>query len=186
MNASNIQGAIHPKTVAGWRSWLSRHRDRTGPVWVIFFKKATGKRKLSFEEAIDEAACWGWIDCGRSTLDAERSMMRFAPRKPGSGWSRVNKERAERMIAEGRMAEPGLRGVETARADGSWSRLDAIERLEIPADLARAFRARPGSRKRFRALPRSAQRATLRGILEAKRKETRAKRVAAAVSAGRD
>ena len=110
-------------------------------------------------------------------------MQYFSPRKPKSAWSKINKASAERLVADGLMRDPGLRAVETAKANGSWSALDDIEALVIPDDLAAAFAAAPGTRDRFDRLSRSNRRIILQQIAAAKRPDTRARRIAAAVAA---
>ena len=128
-------------------------------------------------EAVREALCWGWVDSKVNALDAERSMLWFAPRKPRTGWSKPNQERALRMIRARRMTAAGLAKIEAAKRDGSWSKLDAIERLEIPPDLAQALAAHAPADARFAAFPRSAKRGILEWIATAKKPETRAKRI---------
>jgi uncharacterized protein YdeI (YjbR/CyaY-like superfamily) len=169
--------SIHPKTRAEWRAWLEQNHTRTEGIWLVSYKKGTGKPRFDYEEAVEEALCFGWIDSKGKKLDEERSMLWFAPRKPGSGWAKPNKERVERLIAEGRMSPAGLAKIEAAKQDGSWNALDAVEALEIPADLMEAFAANPPAQACFEAFPRSAKRGILFWIASAKRPETRAKRV---------
>src|SRR5262249_5181622 len=95
--------STHPKSRAAWRKWLARHHDRPEGVWFISFKKTTGKPRMDFDEAVVEALCFGWVDSKVAALDEERTMYWFAPRKPRTGWSRPNKERVERLIAQGLM-----------------------------------------------------------------------------------
>jgi uncharacterized protein YdeI (YjbR/CyaY-like superfamily) len=170
--------SFHPATPADWRAWLVANHTRAEGVWLITYKKAAGKPTLSYEESVEEALCFGWIDSIARKLDEERSMLYFAPRKAGSGWSRPNKTRIERLMADGRMAPAGLAKIETAKADGSWTLLDAVENLEVPDDLAAEFAHYPDARANFDAFPRSARRGILEWIVQAKRPETRAKRVA--------
>ncbi len=175
---SNLpENAVHPLSRAEWRAWLEANHGRDEGVWLVTFKKATGRPRVEYDEAVEEAICFGWIDSVPKKLDAERSLLWFAPRKPGSGWSRPNKERVERMTKAGLMQPAGLAKIEAAKADGSWSRLDAVENLEIPDDLAAAFDRHPGSREKFEAFPRSAERGILEWIVNAKRAATREKRV---------
>jgi uncharacterized protein YdeI (YjbR/CyaY-like superfamily) len=172
---------IHPLTRAEWRAWLERHHAQSPGVWMTTFKKATGKPRLEYAEAVEEALCFGWIDGKPNALDAERSMLRFAPRRPGSGWSKLNKARVERLLAAGLMAPAGAAKVEAAKRDGSWNALDAVEALEIPPDLATAFSGNALAGERFAAFPRSVKRGILEWISVAKRPETRAKRIAETV-----
>ena len=148
--------AVHSETREAWRAWLEEHRGDTTGVWLVSWKSSTGKRRMPYEESVEEALCFGWIDSKGGALDDERSLLWFAPRKRGSGWSRPNKERIERLEREGRLAEAGRRVIEQAKRDGSWSRLDEVEDLIVPADLARAFEDRPGARDHWDAFPRSA------------------------------
>ena len=169
--------SIHPLTRAAWRAWLEQHHERTEGVWLISYKQATGKPRVAYDEAVEEALCFGWVDSKPNKLDDERSMLWFAPRKRGSGWSRPNKERVARLIAAGLMAPAGLAKVEAAKADGSWVALDAVEALEEPPDLQVALAANLAARQHWDAFPRSARRGVLEWIANAKRPETRARRI---------
>lgn len=169
--------SVHPLTRAEWRAWLADHHTRTTGVWLISYKKATGKPRIEYEEAVEEALCFGWIDSKGAKLDAERSMLWMAPRKRRTGWSKPNKERIERLLAAGLMAPAGLAKVEAAKQDGSWSSLDRVEALEVPPDLQEALASHPPAEQHFAAFPRSARRAILEWIANAKRPETRANRV---------
>jgi uncharacterized protein YdeI (YjbR/CyaY-like superfamily) len=171
------QNSIHPNTRAEWRQWLEQHHTRSAGVWLIGYKKATGKPRFDYDEAVEEALCFGWIDSKPNKLDDERSMLWFAPRKPGSGWSKPNKERIEKLIEAGQMAIAGLAKIEAAKLDGSWSALDAIEALEIPYDLAEAFSVNDIAKGHFEAFPRSAKRGILEWVATAKKAETRARRI---------
>ena len=169
--------SVHPKTRSEWRAWLSEHHQRPNGVWLITYKKATGKPRIDYNDAVEEALCFGWIDSKGNKLDEERSMLWFAPRKPGTGWSRPNKERVAKLLAAELMAPVGLAKVEAARQDGSWYALDAVEALEIPPDLATALAAYPNAARYFDAFPRSAKRSILEWISIARKPETRAKRI---------
>ncbi|NTU63820.1 MAG: hypothetical protein HGB05_10570 [Chloroflexi bacterium] len=169
--------STHPLTRAAWRKWLKQNHTRAEGVWLISYKKATGQPRFEYDEAVEEALCFGWIDSKPNKLDEERSMLWFAPRKPGTGWSTPNKIRVEKLIAAGLMAPAGLAKIEAARQDGSWNALDAIEALEIPPDLATALAANPIAQQYFEAFPRSVKRGILEWIATAKKPETRAKRV---------
>ena len=172
----NLQ-SIHPLTRDAWRAWLMENHETAEHIWFIRYKKSAGKPIVSFDEAVEEALCFGWIDSLPRKLDEERTMLYFAPRKKGSGWSRVNKERIERMVAAGKMTDVGLQKIEEAKADGSWSKLDAIENLDVPDDLAQALAERPPAAEYFEAFPRSVKRGILEWILNARRPATREKRI---------
>lgn len=169
--------SIHPLSRAAWRAWLEEYHTRPLGVWLISYKQATGKPRFSYDEAVEEAICFGWIDSKANTIDAERSMLWFAPRKPGTGWSRLNKERVARLQAAGLIAPAGQAKIDAAQRDGSWAALDAVEALEIPPDLAAALDANGAARANFEAFPRSAKRAILEWIAAAKTTPTRAKRI---------
>lgn len=160
-----------------WRQWLAANYQRQEGVWLITFKKHVDDRYLSYEAIVEEALCFGWIDGQARKLDGDRSMLWMSPRKARSGWSRPNKERIERLTAAGLMTAAGLEKIETAKADGSWTILDAAENLEIPPDLEAAFARYKSAAQNFEAFPRSAKRAILGWISYAKRPETRAKRI---------
>lgn len=169
--------AVHPLTREAWREWLVEHHRRDAGLWLVSYKKATGLSRFDYDAAVEEALCFGWVDSKANKLDAARSMLWFAPRKPRTGWSRPNKLRIEKMIAAGRMTEAGLAKVRAAQADGSWASLDAVEALEIPVDLAVAFGRHPGAAANFAGFPRSAKRGILEWIVVARKPETRAARI---------
>jgi len=171
------ENSTHPLSRAEWRAWLEQNHARSQGVWLIYYKRTTGKPRVEYEEAVEEALCIGWIDSKGNRLDDERTMLWMAPRKAGSGWARTNKGRVDRLIAAGLMAPAGLAKIESAKSDGSWNLLDAAEMLEIPPDLESAFAANPAARAYFDAFPPSARRVILTWISTAKRPETRAARI---------
>jgi uncharacterized protein YdeI (YjbR/CyaY-like superfamily) len=176
------ENAFHPLSRAAWRDWLEQHHERAAGVWLVSYKQGTGKPYVSYDEAVEEALCFGWVDSKPGKLDDERAMRYFAPRKARSGWSRLNKARVERLQAAGLMAPAGLARVEAARRDGSWNALDEVEELVVPADLGAALDAYPAARGHFAAFPRSVQRSILEWIGAAKTPATRAKRIAETAS----
>jgi uncharacterized protein YdeI (YjbR/CyaY-like superfamily) len=167
---------VHPKTTAEWRRWLRDNHATARGVWLVAYKAATGKARLSYADSIPDALCFGWIDSVNKPLDDDRTALLFTPRKTGSGWSRTNKVRIARLIEQGRMETAGLAKIEAAKRDGSWTLLDSVEALEVPADLRKALGA-AGMRK-FQALTPGRKKEHLRALVTAKRPETRAKRVA--------
>ena len=176
----------HPTSRAQWRAWLAAHHGEAAGVWLVSWKKATGKPSVAYAESVEEALCVGWVDSKPSSLDAERGMLWFSPRKPRSGWSRPNKERVERLLAAGLVTPAGLAVIEAAKADGSWTKLDEVEELVEPDDLAAALDAAPAARASWDAFPRSAKRGILEWIAQAKRAETRAARVEQTVAEARE
>ncbi|MBX9708136.1 MAG: YdeI/OmpD-associated family protein [Caulobacteraceae bacterium] len=169
---------IEVTTRGQWRYWLSANHPQTASVWVVTFKKGASRPRVPYDDLVEEALAFGWVDSLPRKLDEERTMLLMSPRKPGSNWSAVNKARIETMTEAGLMHPAGLAKIEQAKADGSWSALDAVDRLEVPADLAAAFAERSGSAEAFAAFPPSTRRGILEWIGNAKRPETRAARIA--------
>ena len=168
---------VHVETRAQWRAWLEENSGRAAGVNVVTWRRPTGRPAPSYDDLVEEALCFGWVDSTGRKLDDERTMLWIAPRKKGSGWARTNKVRVERLIAEGLMTDAGLASIEAAKADGSWSRLDDVENLVVPPDLAGALDARPPAREHWEAFPRSVRRGILEWIVQAKRPATREKRI---------
>lgn len=167
---------VHAKTPSEWRRWLRENHDKAEGVWLVSYKASTGKPRMTYEDSIPDALSYGWIDSVNKPLDHQRTMLLFTPRRPGSGWSRTNKDRIERLMKERRMEPAGLAKIEAAKRDGSWTLLDGVEALEVPDDLRKALGA-AGMRK-FEALTPGRRKEHLRALVTAKRPETRAKRVA--------
>jgi len=185
MGAHQDGARLDAETVEQWRNWLvDNHADAAG-VWLVSWKRATGRPRISCEESVLEALTVGWIDSLANTLDDERSMLWFSPRKPDSGWSRPNKERVALLERDGRMLPAGGNSVELAKTNGSWTALDDIENLVVPADLAEALTAQ-GAWANWEGFTRSTKRAILVWISQTKAATTRANRIAdAAEKAGR-
>ncbi len=176
--AADGRPTVHPETLEQWRGWLREHHASSSGVWVVQWKRHTGRPALGYEEEVVEALAWGWIDSTAGTVDADRVRMWFSPRRPTSGWSRPNKARVERLHAEGRMQPAGQRAVDLAHENGSWTLLDDVEALVVPDDLAAALDALPGARAHWDAFTPSARKQMLVQLVTAKRPETRTKRVA--------
>ncbi len=168
---------VHADTREQWRSWLADDHASAASAWLVSWKKHTGKPTVGYEDSVREAVAFGWIDSKGMTLDADRTMLYFARRKPGSAWSRSNKLRIEELKRDGLMAEAGLRAIEAAKADGSWTLLDDVDALIVPVDLATAFERHPGASEKWESFPRTAKRAILEWIMQAKKPETRTKRI---------
>ena len=169
---------FEPADLQEWRDWLAAHHADTPGVWLVTARRATGRQAFDYESGVVEALRWGWIDSTQRSVDDERSMLWFAPRRPGSVWTRRNKERVARLEADGRMQPAGAAAVEAARASGMWTLMDAVEDRVVPDDLARAFDQAPGSREHWDRFRPSVQKQILGWIVLAKRPETRAARVA--------
>ena len=169
------------ETQEEWRAWLKRNRDESSGVWLVSWKKATGRNSVPFTDVVDEALCYGWVDSKINKLDEERAMRLFTPRNPKSPWSRINKEKVARLVEQGRMASAGMRLVEGAKADGSWNIYDEIEDLVIPPDLASALSENSPAGSYFEGFPDSSKKNILWWIKSARRPETRATRIAKTV-----
>ncbi len=168
---------FHPADRKAWRKWLIKNHHVKLSVWVIFTKGKPGKRSMTWSESVDEALCFGWIDSKALPLDEDRYMQFFSRRKPKSVWSRINKEKVARLIAEGLMTEAGMRSIEIAKENGSWTILDEAEDLIIPKDLEKAFKMHKGSKTFFTGLSKSVKKGMLQWIAMAKLPETRQRRI---------
>ncbi|WP_316822254.1 YdeI/OmpD-associated family protein [Pedobacter gandavensis] len=166
-----------PENQEEWRNWLKENHHSSQSIWLIQYKQKSTKHSVSWSDSVDEALCFGWIDSTRKTIDEERFIQFFTKRKPTSNWSKINKAKVERLIAEGLMAEAGLKSIEIAKKNGSWTNLDEVEELIIPKDLEEAFRSLPDSADYFNSLRKSVKKMILYWILSAKRPETRKKRI---------
>lgn len=173
---------VGPFDRATWRAWLIEHHATSTGVYLASWRRATGRTGVPYEEAVEEALCVGWVDATQRRLDDERSIQWFAPRRPRSGWARSNKERVERLTAAGLMLPAGIAAVEEAKRRGTWTMLDDVEDLVVPEDLAEALDRTPLAREHWEAFSKSSRRGTLEWIRQAKRPETRAKRIAETVT----
>lgn len=170
------------ESVAQWRDWLAAHHASAPGVWVTTYKKDCGRPHVPVDDIVDEALAHGWIDSRPRSLDGARSQRLVTPRRPISAWSRVNKQRVERLVATGRMTPAGLVAIEIAKQNGSWTALDEVETLAEPDDLRAALDANPAARRYWNAFPRSTKRAILEWIASAKTPGTRERRVAETAS----
>lgn len=164
-----------------WRTWLANHHTQTDSIWLVTYKKHTGNRYLSYDDIVEEALCFGWIDSLPRKLDADRTMLLLSPRRPRSPWSRLNKDRIIQMLAQGLMTPAGQEKIDQAKADGSWTFLDDVEALIIPDDLAAALAANSQAQKYFEAFSSSSKKGILQWIKRAKQATTRKRRIAKTV-----
>jgi len=175
---------LYTTTAFEWHSWLEAHNAKEpGEIWLVFFRKATGKPSMEYEEAIDEAICFGWVDSIIKKIDSERYAVKFTPRKQESHWSQSNRNRVQRLTTEGRMIPAGLAKVQAAKAMGTWDPpAPARARDEIPVELLEALEKNVKARRTFEHLAPSHRRQYAGWIADAKRRETRERRAAEAVS----
>jgi uncharacterized protein YdeI (YjbR/CyaY-like superfamily) len=170
-------------SAAEWEQWLQDNHTASDGVWVKIAKKGTGIESVRYPEVLESALCFGWIDGRREALDDTHFLQRFTPRRGRSRWSRINRDTAERLIAEGRMRPAGLAEVERAKADGRWdAAYEAQSRITVPDDLQRELDARPVAKAFFARLSSQNRYAILYRLQDAKRPETRARRLATFVA----
>jgi uncharacterized protein YdeI (YjbR/CyaY-like superfamily) len=162
-----------------WRAWLDAQADGHAGVWLVVAKKGkTGVTTLSYAQALEEALCHGWIDGQVGRRDEHSYRQRFTPRRPRSVWSKNNVDAVERLLAEGRMRPAGLAAVEQAKTNGRWdAAYDGQARMEVPADLATALSAEPRAQANFERLTSQNRYAILYRIHDAKRQDTRWRRI---------
>ena len=166
-----------PTDKEDWRNWLVKNHLTEESIWLIFKKKNSPNPNLSWSEAVDQALCFGWIDSTKKSIDHEKYIQYFCKRKPKSNWSKVNKDKVKTLTEQGLMKDAGFKSIEIAKENGSWTFLDEVEALIIPADLKLAFRNYKGSMEYFDSLSKSAKKILLYWVISAKRKDTRQKRV---------
>ena len=169
--------SFYPENRQQWRNWLLENHNRKDAVWLVCYQVKTGKPNVSWSDAVDEALCFGWIDSTRRSLGDGCFIQFFTKRKASGTWSKINKEKVERLINEGLMTEAGLSVIELARQNGSWEILDQVEELVIFDDLEVAFGQVEGSKEFFLSLSKSTRKMILQWVVMAKRSETRQKRV---------
>lgn len=176
MEKNNLE-TFCPASRTDWREWLEENHLSKQSVWLICYRKKSNIPTVNWSDSVDEALCFGWIDSTRKTIDDKSFMQLFTKRKPKSNWSKINKEKVERLIENGLMTQAGLNCIEIAKQNGSWTILDAVEALKIPNDFAQALRQYRGSKAHFLSLSKSVKKMILHWIVSAKRAETREKRI---------
>ncbi len=168
---------FYPTSQAAWRAWLEENHGTRQSIWLIYYKKKTNMPSLSWSDAVDEALCFGWIDSTAKPIDEDTYKQFFSKRKPNSVWSKVNKEKVQRLIEAELMREAGLACIEIAKQNGSWTILDEVEALIIPNDLETVFSQQEGSKEFFLSLSKSVRKAILQWLVLAKQPATRQRRI---------
>lgn len=168
---------FYPASVAAWRKWLVKNHLSKQAVWLVFYNKKSEIKSISWSEAVDVALCFGWIDSKKIKIDQNSSHQFFSKRKAKSTWSKINKNKVEKLIEQGLMTEAGYLSIEVARQNGSWTLLDEVEELIIPADLEVEFARKPNSKDFFLSLSKSVRKSMLQWIVLAKTEGTRQKRI---------
>ena len=164
-------------TAADFRRWLQRHHASASELWVGFYKKATGKPSLTWQESVDEALCFGWIDGVRKSVDADSYVNRFTPRKPGSTWSVVNTRRVEQLIREGRMHPAGLAAFNARDPKKSLSTFEQRRNATLDAAAEAHFRRNAAAWRFFESQPPGYRRIAIFYVISAKKEETRRRRL---------
>lgn len=177
---------VEPASRAEFRAWLKRNADSSAGIWLAVGKKGNAVTTLFYDDAVEEALCFGWIDSTVRRRDADRYWQLYTPRRSGSIWARTNKARVERLVAAGLMTPAGLAVIERARADGSWMLAEDAEAGIVPDDLRDALTGTPRAADGFTALPESTRKQLIYWVTSAKRPATRADRISRTVEAAAD
>ena len=173
---------IFVETVGQLRSWLKENYARKESIWLVKWKKDVGETYINYDEIVDELLSFGWVDSLPRKLDDNKTMLRISPRNPKSNWSKVNKERIDRLIKSGKMEQPGLEIIKIAKENGAWNFLDDVEMLIIPNDLKQAINMNPKASYYYERFPDSSKRGILEWIKNAKQETTRQNRIAETVA----
>ena len=169
---------VKPTSRKAWRAWLQKHHASSSGAWLFFAKKHTGLPCPSYNDAVEEALCFGWIDSKRMPLDESFFLQIFTPRKAKSRWSGLNKKRVAALIDAGLMAPAGQAAIDLAKKTGAWSAHDAVDAMVMPPDLKNALAKNAAAAAKFKALTPARQKQFLYFMNDAKKEETRLKRIA--------
>ena len=179
-----LKGGIetfYAKTRQHWRKWLEKNHQNAKCIWLIITKKESGESHFNYHDAVDEALCFGWIDSKANKRDDKSYYQYFAKRSPASNWSKVNKLKVAQLTKQGLMAKAGLDAVKVAKERGTWMALNGVDNLVVPPDLQQLLAADNIARYNWAPFSRSSRRGMLEWIFNAKRPETRQKRIATTV-----
>lgn len=169
--------SYYAKDRKAWRKWLQKNHSKEPGVWLIYYKKGSGKTRVLWEEAVEEALCFGWIDSIAKPIDEEKYMQKFSPRKAKSVWSAINKRKIESLIQQDLMLPAGLEIIEIAKNNGSWTQLDHVENFLIPPELEKFLANNKTVAKYFEGLSKSTRKQWLYRMNSAKLPETKKKRL---------
>lgn len=175
VNPSNVIAFASPKDL---EKWLKNNHSTESELWVKIFKKNTGIASVTWDEVVVESLCWGWIDGVKKSIDEQAYLQRITPRKAQSNWSKRNRAHVERLIRDGRMHEPGLIHVNSAKLDGRWARAYSASEITVPLDFLEALDDKPKAKAFFETLTKSDRYVVAHGLTSAKRPETRSRRFA--------
>ncbi len=177
MELKNGSIALHAKTRKDWRRWLEKNHQAEKSVWLIIYHKKSNTKSVNYDEAVEEALCYGWIDSKPNKRDQESYYLYMSQRKPKSNWSQANRERVDRMLENGLMTPAGQAMIDLAKKTGTWDALLDVHNIVLPKDLEKLFAKNKNALKNFQAFPPSVKRGILEWILNAKRSETRQLRI---------
>jgi len=169
---------FYPIDSRAWREWLMENHQTKQAVWIVFHKKSSEKKSITWSEAVDVALCFGWIDSKKISVDNETSHQYFSRRKPKSTWSKINKQKIIHLIENGLLHEAGHKSIEIAKENGFWTLLDEVEELIIPEDLEAEFATKPHAKEFYVSLSKSVKKAILQWIVLARQPQVRQKRIA--------
>lgn len=168
---------IYLKTAEEWQRWLDSNHNKSKGIWLIYYKKHTGRPRIPYSEAVEVALCFGWIDSLVKRIDEDTYMQKFTPRKPGSNWSELNKKRVQKLIREGKMQKSGLKMVEIAKENGKWDKAYMSQKnFELSEEMLDRLKTNPRAYKRYEKLPASHKKNYNNWVMSAKKKETQIKR----------
>lgn len=167
----------YPASLKQWRRWLEENHLSSQSVWLVMYKKDSDKNSITWSEAVDVALCFGWIDSKKVKIDHEKSHQFFSKRKPKSTWSKINKDKVQRLIDAGQMTPSGYECIEIAKKNGWWTILDSVEKLIVPEDLEEALTKYKGSKEFFLSLSKTDKKLMLKWVVLARRPETRQRRI---------
>lgn len=168
---------IFIESISKLNNWLIKNHDKSGSIWLVKWKKDLGKPYFGYSEMVDALIAFGWVDSLPQKLDDQKTMYRISPRSPKSNWSKVNKERVERLSKEGKMHASGIKLVKQAKENGAWNFLDDVEKLIVPPDFEKALRKNQKAKYYYERFPNSSKRNILEWIKNAKQAQTRQKRI---------
>lgn len=178
-----ITDTLDVTTRAGWRRWLEKHHQTAREIWLVYHKKGSGKARVAYDDAVEEALCFGWIDGLVKSIDEERYAQRFTPRKPGSSWSKLNVERVRKLSREGLMTPAGLATISPEILDGSSSRIVDQDGWEAQsAVVEESLRCNPEALDNFRGLAPSYRKQYVLWITSARKDQTRRCRLEEAIA----
>ena len=178
-----MNSKLYITTREEWRSWLEENQSKEKEVWLIYYKKHTGVPRIPYDDAVEEALCFGWIDSIVKRIDDERYMQKFTPRNDKSEWSELNKKRVKKLIENSSMTEAGLAKIKTAKKNGSWERVfESVKAYEMPVELNGALKSNKVANTFFDKLSPSYKKQYINWIASAKKEETRQRRAKKAVS----